>query len=147
MPARTIPDGAVVTNHFTASFDPHVIEANFIQCGGLGDETEVIDGPDGRGYSTGKATRRDLTVILADHEPAIPDMHEWKKKCENGAPNHAVNGIITRMDANDNPIAVWELTNCICKMVEANDMNIESAEVGQSTFTISYARARLIGPE
>ena len=146
MGARTIPDGAVVTNHFSVSFDPHVNEAAATSVGGLGDEVEVIDGPDGRGYSTGKATKRDLTVVMPEHDPQTPSFHAWKEACENGAVGHNVTGIIVRQDAADNPLAIYELTNCICKMVEANDMSLDGAEIGLITFTISYARAKLIGP-
>jgi hypothetical protein len=146
MPARTIADGAAVTNHFAASFAPWVVDGNFISVTGLGDETEIIDGPDGRGYSTGKKTKRELTVVLADHEDAIAGMHDWKEAVENGGLNNAVNGTVTRMDAGGNPIAIWELERCLCKMVEPNDMSLDGAEVGQSTFTITYYQAKLIGP-
>lgn len=146
MGARTIPDGAGVTNHFTASFAPHVVEAPAISVTGLGDELEVIDGPDARGYSTGKGSRRDLTVVMPAHDPATLDFHAWKEACENGAPGHNVEGVVTVQDAADNPIAVWELENCINRMVEPNDMTLDGAEVAQETFTISYSRAKRIGP-
>lgn len=145
MGARTIPDGAGVTNHFAVSFSPHVNEANVTQVTGLGDELEVIDGPDGRGYMTGKATRRDLTVVIPAHDPAAAEFHAWKEKCENGAPGHPGSGTVTVMDAADNPVAIWELENCLCRTVEANDMNLDGAEVAVETFTISYARAKKIG--
>ncbi len=146
MSARTIPDGAGVTNHFSASFAPHVEEANLTALSGLGDEVEVIDGPDGRGYSTGKASRRDLTVSIPSHDPANKAFHAWKELCENGGANHNVTGTVTQADAADTPIEIWELTNCICKMVEATDMDINGAEVAINTFTISYARAKRVGP-
>lgn len=146
MGARTIPDGAGVTNHFAVSFAPHVSEANVTSVGGLGDEVEVIDGPDGRGYSTGKASRRDLTVVIPAHDPANSDFHAWKEECENGADGHAVTGTVTVADAADNAVEIWELENCICKMVESTDMSLDGAEVAQNTFTVSYARAKRIGP-
>lgn len=146
MGSRTIIDGAGVTNHFAASFAPFVTEANLISLTGLGDEVEVIDGPDGRGYATGKVTKRDITVVIADHEPAVAGFMEWKEAVENGAPGHIVTGAVTRMDSNDQPIQIWELERCLCKMVEVNDMSIDGAEVGQSTFTITVFRAKLIGP-
>lgn len=146
MGTRTIIDGAGVTNHFAASFAPWVSEANLISVAGLGDETEIIDGPDGRGYSTGKVTKRDLTVVIADHEPAVADFVAWKEAVENGAANHVATGMLTRMDANDQPIQIWELERCLCKMHEENDMSLDGGEVGQATFTISVYRAKLIGP-
>ena len=146
MAARTIIDGAGVTNHFTASWAPFVTEANLIQVTGLGDEVEVIDGPDGRGYATGKVTKRDITVVLADHEPAVAGFVKWKEAVENGLPGHITTGIITRMDAKDTPIQIWELERCMCKLHEENDMNLDGAEVGQATFTITCYRAKLIGP-
>ena len=146
MAARTIIDGAGVTNHFSASFAPFVNEANLISITGLGDEVEIIDGPDGRGYSTGKVTKRDLTVVIADHEPAVADFIAWKEAVENGNIGHYVTGLITRSDSNDNPVMIFELERCMCKMHEVNDMNLDGAEVGQSTFTISYFRAKVVGP-
>lgn len=146
MAARTIIDGAGVTNHFAASFAPFVTEANLISVSGLGDETEIIDGPDGRGYSTGKKTKRELTVVIADHEPATADFYAWKEAVENGALGHWVTGTITRMNSRDEPIQIWELERCMCKMAEANDMSLDGAEVGQATFTISYFQAKVIGP-
>ena len=146
MSARTIPDGAGVTNHFSASFSPHVSEAGFTSITGLGDETEVIDGPDSRGYATGKKSRRDLTVVIPAHDPASADMHAWKLASDNGDPGHNVTGTVTISDAADTPISIWELTNCINKMVESNDMSLDGAEVALETFTISYATATRIGP-
>lgn len=146
MGARTIPDGAGVTNHFSISFDPFITEANATSVGGLGDETEIVDGPDSRGYSTGKATRRDLTVVIPAHDPSNAKFHAWKEAVENGSPGHRVTGVVTIQDANDNPIEIWELTSCMCKMVEAGDMSLDGADVAQNTFTISYARAKRIGP-
>ena len=146
MGSKTIPDGAGVTNHFLASFAPWVSEAGYTQVTGLGDEVEVIDGPDKRGYSTGQGSRRDLTVVIPAHDPSAPLMHAWKNACENGLPGHAVTGTVTIADAGDTPISIWEVENCICKQVESNDMNIDGAEVAVETFTISYARAKRIGP-
>lgn len=145
-PAKVIPDGAGVTNHFRASFAPWIPEANFTQITGLGDEVEVIDGPDARGYVTGKTTRRDLTVVIPSHDPAAPLMAVWKDTCENGLPGHNVAGTLTISDANDQPIAIYEVENCICKMFEANDLQLDGAEVAQETYTISYARMKRIGP-
>lgn len=146
MGARTIPDGAAVSNHFSVSFPPHVIEANATAVGGLGDEVEVIDGPDGRGYSTGKATRRDITVAIPVHDPANAAFHAWKEAVENGAPGHAVTGTVTLQDAGDNPIEIWETENSICRMGETSDMSLDGAEVQITTFTISVARAKRVGP-
>lgn len=146
MGARTIPDGAGVTNHFSASFAPHVTEAPATSITGLGDEIEVIDGPDKRGYITGQHQRRDLTVVMPAHDPTTADFHAWKTECENGSPGHNVTGVITVADAADNPVGVWELANCICRMVEANDMSLDGAEVAIETFTISYSTAEKIGP-
>jgi hypothetical protein len=146
MAARIIPDGAGVTNHFSISFAPHGQEANATAVSGLGDETEVIDGPDGRGYATGKATRKELTVEIPSHDPACLDFHAWKDTCENGLPGHVVTGVITKMDAADNPIAVWEVEHCICRSVESSDMKLDGAEVDIDKFMISYARAKRIGP-
>ena len=146
MGARTIPDGAGVTNHFAVSFAPHVTEAPATSVTGLGDETEVIDGPDKRGYVTGQKQRRDLTVVMPGHDPATPDFHAWKELCENGGLNHAVTGVVTILTSGDLPVSIWELKNCICKMVEHNDMSLDGAEVALETFTISYATAKRIGP-
>lgn len=146
MSARTIIDGAGVTNHFSVSFDPWVAEANVISISGLGDEVEIIDGPDGRGYSTGKVTKREVTIVIADHEPAVADFVAWKEAVENGAPNHVAVGLITRMDAKDQPIQIWELERSLCFGHDENDMSIDGAEVGQATFKISCYRAKLIGP-
>jgi hypothetical protein len=146
MGAKTIPDGAAVTNHFRASFAPHVNEANLTGVSGIGDELEVIDGPDGRGYMTGKATRRDLTVMIPAHDPANKDFHAWKELCENGGVNHNITGTIEVADAADTPVEIWELSNCICKMVETTDLSIDGAEVAINTYTISYFRAKRIGP-
>lgn len=146
MSARVIPDGAGVTNHFSASFAPHVTEANLVGVEGIGDETEVVDGPDGRGYATGKATRRDITVMIPVHDPANALFHAWKEKCENGAIGHACTGTVTVMTAGDVPVEIWELTNCICRTVEATGMKLDSAEVAVNTFTISVARCKRIGP-
>lgn len=146
MSARTIPDGAGVTNHFTFSAAPHVTEAPATSITGLSDEVEVIDGPDKRGYVTGQRQRRDLTVVMPAHDPVTADFHEWKLACENGSPGHNVTGVVTVLTAADEPVGIWELTNCICKMVEHNDMSLDGAEVALETFTISYATADKIGP-
>ena len=146
MAARTIPDGAGITSHFSASFAPHVSEAGFTQVTGIGDEIEVVDGPDARGYVTGRGTRKDATLVIPSHDPASGQMHAWKDKCENGALGHAVTGTVSVLTAGDEPVAIWELTNCICKMVETSDLNLEGAEVSVETFTVSYARAKRIGP-
>lgn len=146
MGARTIIDGAGVTNHFTASFPPFVSEANFISITGLGDDTEVIDGPDGRGYSTGKKTKRELTVIIAEHEPAVKDLMNWKEAVENGSNPHHATGTVNRLNSRDEPVGIWELERCMCKMVEANDMSLDGGDVGQLTFTITYYQAKLVGP-
>lgn len=146
MSARVIPDFAAVGNHFSASFSPHVTEANATEISGLKDETEVIDGPDGRGYATGKASKQELTVVVPCHDPANPQFHAWKDKCENGALGHAVAGVVTLMTAGDVPVQVWELTNCICRAVEGTSMKLDGAEVGADKFMISYARAKVVGP-
>jgi hypothetical protein len=57
-----------------------------------------------------------------------------------------VTGVITKMDAADNPIAVWEVEHCICRSVESSDMKLDGAEVDIDKFMISYARAKRIGP-
>jgi hypothetical protein len=146
MGARTIPDGAGVTNHFSVSFAPHVVEANATGVDGIKDEVEVIDGPDGRGYATGKASRQDLVVSLPAHDPANADFHAWKELCENGGIGHQATGVITIMTAADTAVEIWELENCILKMVEAPGMSLDSAEVAINKWTISYARAKHIGP-
>lgn len=146
MGARTIPDGAAVTNHFSVSFAPWIVEAGATSVTGLGDEVEVIDGPDNRGYSTGRPSRRDLTVVIPDHDPAISGFMEWKEAVENGGENHFVTGTVSVLDSADNAVMTWELEHCMCKMAEHNDMSLDSAEVGQTTFTISYFRAKKIGP-
>jgi len=146
MSARTIPDGAGVTNHFTVSFAPHVVEAGATSVGGLGDSTEIIDGPDGRGYSTGKGTRRDLTVVIPTHDPASPLFHAWRLAVENGAPGSKVPGSIVVADAGENPVAIYELDDCQCYQFEPNDLQMDGAEVAQETFTISYSRMRRVGP-
>jgi len=146
MGARTIPDGAAVTNHFIASFSPWVTEGEFISVSGLTDEVEVIDGPDGRGYSTGKATRQTLTVIAASHTDLSLEMSRWKNAVENGAPSHAVTGVVTVADAADNPKAIYELENCMVHSIAPNDLSLDGAEVGQETYQISYSRLRRIGP-
>lgn len=146
MSARIIPDGAGVTNHFSVSFPPHVVEANVTGLSGLGDETEVVDGPDGRGYATGKASRGDMTVMIPCHDPACAQFHAWKDACENGAVGHAVTAVVTVMTAGDVPVSIWEVTNCICKSVTTTDMKLDSGEVAVDSFGISFARAKRIGP-
>jgi hypothetical protein len=146
MAARTIPDGAAVTNHFIASFSPFVEEGEFTSVSGLSDETEVIDGPDGRGYTTGKATRQTLTVVAPSHTDLAQSMSAWREKVENGAPGAAVTGTITVSDAGDTPIAIYELERCMVFSLAPNDLALDGAEVGQETFQISYARMRRIGP-
>lgn len=146
MSARTIPDGAAVTNHFTASFSPWVEEGEFISISGLADEVEVIDGPDARGYATGKRTRQTLTLVVASHVDLSASMHAWKDAVENGAGDHAVTGTVTISDAADNPKAIYELLNCMVMSVAPNDMSLDGAEVAQETFTMSYAGMRRIGP-
>ena len=146
MAARVIPDGAAVTNHFLASFAPWVEEGEFISISGLADETEVIDGPDGRGYSTGKATRQTLTVVVASHTDLSDAMHAWKNAVENGGVNSSVVGTITVSDAADNAKAIYELERCMVNSMSANDLALDGAEVGQETFMISYARLKRIGP-
>jgi hypothetical protein len=144
MGARTIPDGAAVTNHFSCSFPPWALEVAATSVSGIGDETEVIDGPDGRGYATGKASRRDLTIVVPSHDPSARGLHLWKIACEHGTPGYQVVGLVTVADVADNVVAVYELSNCICKQFEQNDMSLDSAEIGLITFTISYARATRI---
>jgi hypothetical protein len=144
--ARTIPDGAAVTNHFSISFGPWVVELNCTSVSGLSDEVEVVDGPDGRGYATGKVTRRDLTIVVPDHDPQISQMIAWKEATENGAANHFCTGTVTRMDAADNPVAIYEVEHAMCKSEAPNDMSLDGAEVGQTTFMVSYFRAKRIGP-
>jgi hypothetical protein len=146
MSARVIPDGAAISNHFAVSFSPHVVEANATSVDGLGDEVEVVDGPDGRGYSTGKAMRKDLTVAIPIHDPANALFHAWKEKCENGAAGHQATGTVTIMTSGDVPVEIFELSNCICKQFEATGMKLDGAEVAVNTFTISYSRAKRIGP-
>lgn len=146
MGARTIPDGAAVTNHFSVSFSPWVVEAGATSVTGLGDDTEIIDGPDNRGYSTGRATRRTLTVVMPDHDPATAKFFAWKEAVENGGANHFVTGTVTILDAADNPIQIWELEHCMCNQGEHNDMSLDGAEVGMTTFSISYFRGKVIGP-
>lgn len=146
MGARTLSDGASVTNHFALSFSPWVSEANVTSVSGLMDDSEVIDGPDGRGYPTGKKTKKELTVVLADHEEAYDQFMEWKEAVENGAVNAQATGTITRMNARDEPIRIWELERCFCRSGAANDMSIDGAEVGQTTFIVTYYSAKVIGP-
>jgi hypothetical protein len=146
MSTRTIPDGVAVTNHFSVSFPPYVVEANVIKIGGLGDELEVIEGPDNRVYSTGRPTKKELTLEIADNDPAVPQLMKWKEDTENGKPGHYTTGTITRENAANQPVSIWELERCILRQVEANDMSIDGAEVGMLTFTISYYRAKMIGP-
>lgn len=146
MSTRTIPDGAGMTNHFSASFAPHVSEAGFTSISGLKDEIEVVDGPDKRGYITGQASRQGLTVHVPSHDPAATQMHSWKSKCENATPGYKVTGTVTVSTANDQPIAVYELSDCQCHGMEANDMNIDNGEVAMETFNISYSRCKRIGP-
>lgn len=146
MGQRTIPDGAGVTNHFSASFGDKVREAGFTSISGLKDELEVIDGPDSRGYATGKPSRQTLNCVIPAHDPAALDMNKWKIECENGKPGHNVTGIVTEMDAADRPIAIWELENCICHSVESNDKSLDGAEVALHTYMVSYARGKIIGP-
>ena len=100
MSARLIPDGAGVTNHFSVSFGYGSLkEIGATEVDGLNDEHEIIDGPDGRGYATGKVTRQTLTVSIPAHDPAILGMHKWKDAVENGIPAAiAVSGVITKMD-------------------------------------------------
>lgn len=146
MGSRTIPDGAGVTNHFSVSFAPWVTEVGVTSLSGLEDETEIIDGPDSRGYSTGKTTRKDLTVVIPSHDPGSKQLHAWKNAVENGLPGHAVTGVVTVMDAGGNVIAIYELERCMCRTFAPNDFAIDGGEVAQETFTISYYRLRRIGP-
>ena len=146
MSARTIPDGAAVTNHYSASFSPWVEEGEFTSITGLNDEIEIIDGPDGRGYTTGKASRQTLTVIVPSHTDLAGQMAAWKDAVENGKPGHAVTGVVTVSNAADTPVAVYELVNCMVHSQQPNDLGLDGAEVGQETYQISYARLRRIGP-
>lgn len=139
MPARTIPDGVAVTNHFAASFAPWVSEGGFTQISGLKDQSAVIDGPDGRGYSTGKKSRQTLTLHVPSHDPTAVQMHAWRNMCINGLPGYKVTGTVTVSDVADNPIANYELTDCICHEFEANDLTLDGGEVGMETFTVSYS--------
>lgn len=146
MPARTIPDGAAVTNHFTGSFPPYVEEGAFISISGIADESEVIDGPDSRGYSTGKKTRQTLTVVVPMHTDLSAAMYQWKSDTANGKAGHAVTGTVTVADAADTPKAIFELANCMCYSMSSSDMSLDGAEMGQETFMISYAGVERIGP-
>ena len=146
MAARTIPDGAAVTNHFNASFSPYVEEGEFTSISGLSDETEVIDGPDGRGYSTGKATRQTLTAVVPSHTDLAGEMEQWRNDTENGKAGHAVTGTVTVSNAADEPVAIYELENCMCFSVAPNDLALDGAEIGLETYQISYARLKRIGP-
>lgn len=146
MSVKTIPDGAGISNHFSLSFPPHVIDINATSVTGFADETEVIDGPDSRGYSTGKAMRQTLTVEIPSHDPGALAMHAWREKCENAAPGHFCTGTATKMDAADNPIAILELTHCICFKFEGTDNKMDGGEVEVDKFSISYYRAKRIGP-
>jgi hypothetical protein len=146
MGARTIPDGAGITNHFSASFAPHVSEAGYTSLSGLKDEISMVDGPDGRGYITGKPTRQTLTLVVPSHDPAASMMHAWKEKCEHGTPGYKVTGTVTVSDVADNPVAIYELEDCICFGVEANDLTLDGGEVAIETFQVSYSRKRRIGP-
>lgn len=143
---RTIPDGAGMTNHFSASFAPWVSEAGFISVSGIKDEIGMVDGPDKRGYITGQGSRQDLTVTISSHDAAAVLLHAWKTACETGAAGYIVTGTVTVSDIADNPTAVYELAHCICKGFDANDLTIDGGEVAIETFTISYARAKRIGP-
>ncbi len=144
MATRTIPDGAAITNHFAASFAPHVSEGGFTSITGLKDEVAVIDGPDGRGYVTGKPTRQTLTCVVPSHDPTAVAMADWKNKCENGAPGYKVTGTVTVSDVADNPVATYELEDCICFGHDASDMTLDGGEVAVETFTVSYSRMRRI---
>lgn len=144
MGARTIPDGAAVTNHFLLSFGTWVTEANATSVSGFSDETEVIDGPDGRGYSTGKASRQTLMVDIPSHDPASKLMHAWREACEHGAPGHVSSGVATVMDAGDNVVAVYELQHCICHKFEATDFKLDGAEVAMDKFSVSVARIKRV---
>lgn len=146
MATRTIPDGAGITNHFSAAFAPWVAEAGFTQISGIKDEVAIVDGPDKRGYITGQGSRQDLTVQVPSHDPASASMHAWKTACENGTPGYKVTGTVTVADVADNPIAIYELSDCICHGFDANDLTIDGGEVAIETFTISYSRAKRIGP-
>lgn len=146
MPAKTIPDGAGVTNHFSVSFGTWISEAPAISVSGLKDDTEIIDGPDKRGYSTGQPTRQDLTIVLPSHDPACEQMHVWRRAVENGTPGHRATGTVTVMDAADTPVAIYELSDCMAKSLEASELSMESPAVAQETFGISYSRFKRIGP-
>jgi hypothetical protein len=146
MSTRTIPDGAGITNHFSASFAPWVSEAGFISISGLKDTITMVDGPDKRGYITGQGSRQDLTVVVPSHDPASPLLHAWKTACTNGTPGYKVTGTVTVSDVADNPIATYELDDCQCYDFSANDLTIDGGEVAIDTFVISYSRCKRIGP-
>jgi phage tail-like protein len=144
MSTRQIPDGAGVTNHYSGSFAPWVTEGNFISLSGLSDEIEVIDGPDKRGYATGQPTRQTLTVVVSSNDPTSAQMHIWKNAVEQGLPGHRSIGVVSVMDNGRNPVATFELEDCICMKFDHNDLQLDGAEVAQETFELSYSRLRRI---
>jgi hypothetical protein len=146
MATKTIPDGAGITNHYTAAFAPWVNEANFTKIGALKDEIEVVDGPDKRGYVTGQPSKQEVQLTIPSHDPAAKLMHTWKDACENGLPLHNATGVITISTAADVPVEIWEITNCICRAAETKEMGLDGADVSETMFMVSYSRAKRIGP-
>lgn len=146
MSARVIPDGAGITNHFQASFAPWVSEAGFISISGLKDEVGMTDGPDGRGYMTGKPSRQTLTCVIPSHDPAAIQLATWKQACENGKPGHKVTGTVTVADVADSPISIYELQDCQCFSFEANDLSLDGGDVATESYMVSYSRLKRIGP-
>ena len=146
MSVRTIPDGAAITNHFSAAFGVWVSEAGFTQISGLKDEVGMTDGPDKRGYMTGQKTKQTLTVHIPTHDPSSLLLQAWKQACASGKPGHRTTGVVTVMDIADAPIAVYELSDCLCIGFETGDLNIDGGEVAIDTYTISYSGLERIGP-
>lgn len=134
---RVIPDEAGVTNQFSASFGTYITEGNFISVSGLADASVVIDGPDRRGYATGQKERQTLTVVCATNDPTAYAMENWYRASENGLGRSI--GTVTVKTASGVPVAVYELNDCIVAKSSYTDLNIESPEVSQATWEISYS--------
>ena len=137
MSHRVIPDEAAITNHYSASFGQWIREGNFTSIGGLKDAQSVIDGPDARGYATGKPERQTLSVACALNDPTAYQMQNWYEASKAGVGRSA--GVVTVKTASDIPIGTFELNDCIVASSSFTDLGIESPEVSVATFEISYS--------
>ena len=116
----------------------------FTEVSGIGSETEVVEQKviDGDGNAVilkipGKQKWGDVTLkrgITSNME-----LWDWREKVEQGRVHEArVNGSITMMDSQYEPVAVWDFVNAWPSKITGPSLKVDSNELGVEEITIVH---------